>query len=74
MLQRIHKGREVWNGEEEAPAIVISGFRYTADNSFGINSYISRSVRVGKILLVPDPRAYSLILEDLKKWMDERGY
>ena len=74
MLRKIEKGREIWFREDSAPAIKISGFRYTADNRFGTSSYISRSVRVGKILLVPDPRVYSLILEDLKKWMDEMGY
>lgn len=68
MLRKIERGRE--DRGQDTNTIALDGFHYTADGRFvSHNAWRRDPLKVGRILLVPDPRAYSIILEDLKKYI-----
>ena len=72
ILTKIKRGREDLG--QDPNTISLDGVRYTADGSFKLhNAWRRDPLKVGKILLVPDPRVYSLILDDLKKINEREG-
>lgn len=72
ILTKIERGRE--DRGQDPNTIALSGVRFTANGRFKLhNAWRRDTLKVGKILLVPDPRAYSLILDDLKDINEREG-
>lgn len=72
ILTKIERGRE--DRGQDPNTIALDGVRFTANGSFKVHNAFRRdTLKVGKFLLVPDPRAYSLILDDLRKMNEREG-